>query len=308
MLLVSFLPLSSSSSWAQRLPVLPQIDLPHPYYYREMYLPELTTGPSSVAWARAPISTRANSQVTGTSAAKPTTPGPELQDESLMFSRQGCLWRQRLDQDVAEQLTDGPGYDYQPDVSPDGQWVVYSKYDNDAIELWLLDLSTGKSSPLTSNGAVNVDARWSPAFNSGDTRVVFVSTQFNRHFHIFVARFDVAKQQLGPLQRISGETRSSLPRYYYSQYDHELSPTWSPDGREIIFISNRGHTHGSGGMWRMAAPATVTATPRVPRPMARGPFAMMQRAPAEVFGADAREIRYEETTWKARPDWSHGHR
>ena len=32
-------------------PVLPQIDLPHPYYYREMYLPQLTSGPSSVAWS-----------------------------------------------------------------------------------------------------------------------------------------------------------------------------------------------------------------------------------------------------------------
>jgi len=36
---------------AQRRPVLPQIDLPHPYYFREMYLPQLTSGPSSVAWS-----------------------------------------------------------------------------------------------------------------------------------------------------------------------------------------------------------------------------------------------------------------
>ena len=26
----------------------PAIDLPHPYYYHEMYLPQLTSGPSSV--------------------------------------------------------------------------------------------------------------------------------------------------------------------------------------------------------------------------------------------------------------------
>ena len=37
--------------FGQRDPVLKQIDLPHPYYYREMYLPQLTTGPSAVAWA-----------------------------------------------------------------------------------------------------------------------------------------------------------------------------------------------------------------------------------------------------------------
>ena len=39
------------AAFAQRDPVLKQIDLPHAYYYREMYLPQLTTGPSFLAWA-----------------------------------------------------------------------------------------------------------------------------------------------------------------------------------------------------------------------------------------------------------------
>jgi hypothetical protein len=36
---------------AQRQPVLRQIKVPHSYYYREMYLPQLTSGPSSVTWS-----------------------------------------------------------------------------------------------------------------------------------------------------------------------------------------------------------------------------------------------------------------
>ncbi|HKN47735.1 MAG TPA: hypothetical protein VJ144_07170, partial [Candidatus Polarisedimenticolia bacterium] len=36
---------------AEREPVLKQIKLPHPYYYREMYLPQVTSGPSAVAWS-----------------------------------------------------------------------------------------------------------------------------------------------------------------------------------------------------------------------------------------------------------------
>jgi TolB protein len=43
------LSLASLPMVAQRDPVLKQIDLPHSYYYREMYLPQLTTGPSAVA-------------------------------------------------------------------------------------------------------------------------------------------------------------------------------------------------------------------------------------------------------------------
>ena len=37
-----------------RLAVLPQIALPHSYYYRELYLPQLTSGPSS-AGVRLPL-------------------------------------------------------------------------------------------------------------------------------------------------------------------------------------------------------------------------------------------------------------
>jgi TolB protein len=45
LLLVAVLP-----AFADRELVLKQIAHPHPYYYREMYVPQLTTGPSAVAW------------------------------------------------------------------------------------------------------------------------------------------------------------------------------------------------------------------------------------------------------------------
>jgi Tol biopolymer transport system component len=256
---------------AQRLPVLKQIDLPHSYYYREMYLPELTTGPSSVAWIP--------------NGGKST---------ALVYSMQGSLWQQDLNSTAAKQLTDGPGYDYQPSVSPNGRWVVFSKYNDDAIELWVFDLKSGEAKKLTSSRAVNVEPRFSP----DGTRIAFVSTQFNGHFHIFIAQFDQQSGQLRSARRLTGETRSTLPRYYYSPFDHELSPTWSPDGNEIIYISNRGHIHGTGSFWRMSAEPPAGAA----QPMPRGPFARLaQQSPTVDPG---REIHYEETNWKARPDWS----
>jgi TolB protein len=229
---------------AQRKPVLPQIDLPHPYYFREMYLPQLTSGPSSVAWA------------------------PDSKE--VVYSMAGSLWRQKIDSKTAQQLTDGPGYDYQPDWSPDGKNVVYVSYQKDAMELWLLDLGSGKSQQLTSARAVNVEPRWSP----DGKRIVFVSTSYNKRFHIFLA--DVNNGNLGNVARLTGETKSDLPRYYYSAFDTEISPVWTRDGKEILFVSNRGHIHGTGGFWRMKAEP----------------------------GAEAKEIHYEETNWKARPDFS----
>jgi TolB protein len=229
---------------AQRRPVLPQIDLPHPYYFREMYLPQLTSGPSSVAWS------------------------PDSKE--LVYSMGGSLWLQKIDSNEAQQLTDGPGYDYQPDWSPDGKSVVYVSYQKDAMELWLLDLETGKTQQLTNGGAVNVEPRWSP----DGKRIVFVSTAYNKRFHIF--RASVSDGKLENVVRLTGETKSDLPRYYYSAFDMEISPVWMRDGTDILFVSNRGHIHGTGGFWR------VKAEP----------------------GAKAREIHYEETNWKSRPDFS----
>src|SRR5882672_3202680 len=48
--------LACAAAGAQRQPVLGQVGAPHNYYFREMYLPHLTSGPSAVAgWAVARI-------------------------------------------------------------------------------------------------------------------------------------------------------------------------------------------------------------------------------------------------------------
>ena len=236
--------LSSIACLAQREPVLKQIDLPHSYYYREMYLPQLTTGPSAVAWS------------------------PD--SKTLVYSMGGSLWRQELGSPQAEQLTAGPGYDYQPDWSSDGRWIVFARYDHDAVELWSFDVRDGQLRQMTSGGAVNVEPRFSP----DGKRLAFVSTSYKGHFHIFVASF--SEGLIKDVRQLTPEHVSDLPRYYYSKVDHEISPVWSREGSEILFISNRGHIHGTGGFWRMKAEP----------------------------GAGACEIHYEETNWKTRPDFS----
>jgi TolB protein len=230
---------------AQREPVLRQIKVPHSYYYREMYLPQLTSGPSGATWSP--------------------------NGRELIYSMQGSLWRQGVDSTEARQLTSGRGYDYQPDWSPDGRYVVYASYRNDAIELRLLDLTSGESQSLLSDGAVNVEPRWAPDGH----RIAFVSSSYEGRWHIFVLPVGSDGKAGAPV-RVTEDRNSGLPRYYYGAYDQYLSPTWSPDSKDLIFISNRGHIWGSGGFWRMSAQP----------------------------GSVPRELRYEETTWKARPDWS----
>jgi Tol biopolymer transport system component len=209
-----------------------------------MYLPQLTTGASSACWM-------------------PDSKG-------LVYSMAGSLWRQNFDSNEATELTSGPGYDYQPDCSRDGRWVIYTSYFHDAMELWALDLSSGHAHALTSAGAVNLEPRLSP----DGKRIGYVSTLATGHFHIFVANF--ADGQLANARALLPENKSASPRPYYSPFDHEISPAWLSDGSEIFFISNRGHVYGTGGIWQMKAEP----------------------------GSEPREIHSEETTWKARPDVS----
>ncbi|HEX6106853.1 MAG TPA: CehA/McbA family metallohydrolase [Gemmatimonadales bacterium] len=228
---------------AQRAPVLRQVKVPHPYYYREMLIPQVTSGPGAATWS------------------------PDGRE--LIYSMQGSLWRQRVGSTEARQLTAGPGYDAQPDWSPDGRRVVYASYRNDAVELRMLDLGSNTEEALVADGAVNIEPRWSP--DGG--RVAFTSSAYEGRWHVFTV--EATPGGAAPV-RVTEDRESGLPRYYYHRVDQFLSPTWSPDGRELILISNRGRVWGSGGFWRVPA-----------RP-----------------GGAGREIHYEETTWRASPDWS----
>ena len=240
---VALLPVAALAA-GRRQPVLPQIDLPHSYYYRELYLPQLTAGPAAAAWS------------------------PD--GGSLVYAMQGFLWRQRVDAAVAEQLTDSDGTDHQPDWSPDGKRIVFVRYDGHSMEVMLLDLATGTVTPLTSGGSVNVEPRWSP----DGIRLAWVSTAGTRHFLLHTA--EVRDGRLAEIRTLTPDRKSAVPRYYYSAFDHGINPAWTPDGKFIVFVSNREVAHGTGDIVRVSA--NGSGTPEL--------------------------IRREETNWQARPDVS----
>ena len=94
-----------------------------------------------------------------------------------------------------------------------------------------------------------------------------------RALHVFVGTLNGGRLEGGAAWP---ERKSTVARYYYSSYDHELSPSWSPDGNEIAYVGNPEIIYGTGSIWR--------------RGLARD--------------AQPHLVRQEETTWRARPDWS----
>jgi hypothetical protein len=204
-----------------REPVLKQVDLPHNYYWRELYLPQLTTGPSAAAF---------------------TPDGSEL-----IYSMAGSLWRQRIGEGNALEITHAEAaYDYQPDVAPDGNSVVFSRYDGRAIELFRLELGSGKTDALTSNAGVNVEPRISP----DGRKIVFVSTAGTGHFDLRIA--DLTPAGLANQRFLVAPRESKIDRYYYSSHDHSINPSWSPDGARVWFVSNAEIPWGTGRICSVA--------------------------------------------------------
>jgi hypothetical protein len=214
--LLAALPLAAGAlAQPAREPVLSQVSLPHNYYWRELYIPQLTTGPSAAAFL----------------------PG----GEELVYSMAGSIWRQRIGSTEATELTHADGaYDYQPDVSPDGSSVVFSRYDGRAIELWRLDLASGTTRALTTNAGVNVEPRISP----DGRRIVFVSTAGTGHFDLRIA--DLGPAGLASERFLVPPRESRIDRYYYSTHDHTINPSWSPDGGRVWFVSNAEMAWGTG--------------------------------------------------------------
>ena len=237
--------LATTASASGREPVLKQVDLPHNYYWRELYIPQLTTGPSGASF----------------------TPN----GTALVYSMDGSLWRQSIGSNEATELTHPlKAYDYQPDVAHDAKSVVFSRYDGNGIELWRLDLRNGHEQQLTFKGAVNVEPRLSP----DGKRIAWVSTQGSGHFSLFIA--DVGPNGLSNAHALIEERQSKISRYYYSVWDHALNPSWTPDGKRILYVSNREVAWGTGDIW-----SVLVDDPK-----------------------DRRKMLSEETSWSTRPETS----
>ena len=213
-------------------------------YTLECYLPQITNGPNYPTWS------------------------PD--GEQLAFGMKGSIWRLRLGTTTAHELTTGESYDSMPSWSPDGRRIVYTSELNEEIHLKMLDLETGSVTQLTSGVSINVEPEWSP----DGTGIAFVSTAPHGNYNIYILPIESGVP--GQAQMVTEEFELVPPTVYYGEWALHIHPSWTPDGKELIFISNRHNKHGSGGFYRMKAE----------------PGATMER------------FHYEETTWRARPSIS----
>jgi len=128
-----------------------------------------------------------------------------------------------------ERLTQSPGQDVHPAVSPDGSFIVFATDRWEGMELARLDLADKKITRLTKSPGLDDY----PAISPDGKLLAFVS---NRSGHLDIWAGDIQ----GNARNL---TQSDTPENF---------PAFSPDSRRIVFLSGR---HGETDLYSVRVPA-----------------------------------------------------
>ena len=136
---------------------------------------------------------------------------------------------------VVRQLTFDPGLEAEPSFSPDGNYLAYTTNDRGSLDIAIMPIAGGQVRRLVATQADEAQPAWSP----DGTQIAFTS----------------ARDHGGRLRNIGG--LSALSAFVQGQggdifvvpaaggaaaklVDRGAYPSWSPDGRTIVFQSDRG--------------------------------------------------------------------
>jgi TolB protein len=122
---------------------------------------------------------------------------------------------------VVTRLTHSSASDLSPSLSPDSAQIAFVSDRQGTPQIFVMSASGGNARRLTFQGAQNTTPRFNPAADK--PLIAFTGRDEKLVFDIFI--YDLRTQKVDRVTQNEG-----------SNYD----PSWSPDGRLLVYASNRG--------------------------------------------------------------------
>jgi Tol biopolymer transport system component len=135
------------------------------------------------------------------------------------------IWVHDLEAGSDEQITEGPGGDFQPNWSPAGDRIAFFSSRAGSSDIWVVDIASGALRNLTSSDSMDVNPFFSP-----DGRYIAYQSDQGGRLEVWVMEPD-------------GSSPRSLTRI--GARGHAMR--WSRDGRFVVFRSE----YGEGGIFRV---------------------------------------------------------
>ncbi|MEX0702819.1 MAG: biopolymer transporter Tol [Planctomycetales bacterium] len=152
------------------------------------------------------------------------------------------LYVMRADGSGVRQLTNAEGYDGGPFFSPDGRWVIFrsDRRKKDMLQIFAISVDGKHEVQLTEDlDTVN----WAPYFHPGGKSIVWTRADYSRgpqgaNFDLFTMEieYDATSFRGGQVERITSHPKA------------DVLPVFSPDGRKLMWTSNRG-ADGTSQLW-----------------------------------------------------------
>lgn len=143
---------------------------------------------------------------------------------------------------IVKQLTNAKGYDAEPTLSPDGKKMIYTSVKDGDLDLYIMDLGTGKEKRITSTIGYDGGAWFSPDGQQIIWRASRPSTpEAEQEYRSLLAENLVAPTSM---EVWTANADGSNARKITSLGQANWAPAFMPDSKRIIFASNHEYRRG----------------------------------------------------------------